>query len=132
MTGAAVDPTPDRRVYYRNLATGDRGYLVQRHGADHMKLDRGENGADETRLFKPGEWQLEETQRGMNAHEIAQIAFEADKRYCKAKGKVKESKLEWLNLHDEERILWVKQGPPRADDTRRRLWSAIVKVLTNG
>lgn len=130
MTQVDKDPTPDRRIYYRNNATGDRGYLVQRHGADHMKFDRGINGADETRLFKPEDWTLEENRPGMNAHEIAQVAFEADRRYCKSKG-LREARVEWLNLTDDERIRWVKEGP-KAQDVRRRLWAAIVKVLADG
>lgn len=126
------DPTPDRRVYYRNNTSGDRGWMVKRYGADHVKMDRGP-GSDETRPFRHEEWTLEETKRGMNAHEIAQVAFEADKRLCRALGLFKASKVDWLNLHDAERLRWVGKGPEAGSDPRRkRLWVAIVKALTDG
>ena len=109
MTQVNQDPTPDRRTYYRNVATGDRGYMVRRHGADHIKFDRP--GSDQTRLFHTEEWVLEKQSRQMPAHEVAQVAFAADRRLCKLLGLLQEARKEWLDLSNEERVRWVKEGP---------------------
>lgn len=131
MTQVAKDPTPDRRTYYRSVATGDRGYMVQRHGADHMKLDRP--GVDQTQLFNAEEWVLEAQSRILPAHEIAQVAFAADRRLCRVLGKLMESRKEWIDLDNEERVRWVKEGPKvPADSMRARVWRAIVNAMVEG
>ncbi len=128
MTQANQDPTPDRRTYYRNVATGDRGYMVRRHGADHIKFDRP--GVDQTRLFKSDEWVIEQQTRQLPAHEIAQVAFAADRRLCKLLGKLSESRLTWLDLDNDERVRWVKEGPKvPATSMRARVWRSIVNAM---
>lgn len=128
MTQVDKDPTPDRRTYYRNVATGDRGYMVRRHGADHIRFDRP--GSDQTRLFKAEEWTLEQQSRRLPAHEIAQVAFVADRQVCKLLGKLAESRLQWLDLDNDERVRWVKEGPRvPADSMRSRVWRSIVNAM---
>lgn len=128
MTQVDRDPTPDRRTYYKNVATGDRGYMVRRHGADHIKYDRP--GSDQTRLFNADEWTLEQQSRQIPAHEIAQVAFAADRRLCRLLGKLQESRREWLDLDNEERVRWVKEGPRvPADSMRSRVWRAVVNAM---
>lgn len=128
MTQADRDPTPDRRTYYRNVATGDRGYMVQRHGADHIRFDRP--GSDMTRLFKTDEWVLEKQSRQIPAHEVAQVAFAADRRLCRLLGKLQESRKDWIDLSDTERVRWVKEGPRvPADSMRAQVWRAIVNAM---
>jgi hypothetical protein len=123
------DPTADRRTYYRNVATGERGYMVQRHGADHMKWDQP--GHDRTQLFKADDWVLEAVSRQMAAHEVAQIAFEADRRFQRALGKLMDSRTEWVDLSNDERNRFIKEGPRcKPGSKRSRLWVAIVTVLT--
>lgn len=128
MTQVNQDPTPDRRVYYKSVATGDRGYMVRRHGADHIKLDRA--GVDQTRLFHAEEWTLEAQSRQLPAHEVAQVAFAADRRLCKVLGKLQESRKEWIDLSNEERVRWVKEGPRvPADSMRAQVWRAVVNAM---
>lgn len=126
------DPTPDRRVYFKNNATGDRGYMVKRHGADHMKYDRA--GVDQTIPFKPEAWTQEQrTDRRFNAHEVAQVAYAADRRLALSMGLQGPSRLEWISLPETERIRWLKEGPRvKADHIRQRLWRAVVGVLADG
>lgn len=128
MTQANQDPTPDRRTYYRNVATGERGYMVRRHGADHIKWDQP--GHDRTQLFKQDDWILEQQSRQLPAHEVAQVAFAADVRLCKLLGKMTESRKTWLDLDNEERVRWVKEGPRvPADSMRARVWRAVVNAM---
>lgn len=128
MTPGNQDPTPDRRVYYRNVSTGDRGYMVKRHGADHIRFDRP--GSDQTRLFKADEWTLEAQSRQLPAHEVAQVAFQADRQLCKVLGKLQESRKGWIDLDNEERVRWVKEGPKvPADSMRARVWRAVVTAM---
>lgn len=125
------DPRPDQRVYYTSIATGDRGFMVKRYGADHIKLDRGDD-TEETRLYRADEWNLAHVKRALNAHEVAQVAFEADRRLCRAQGKLKDARAEWLNLRETERLRWVAHGPKAPPGhLRLRMWAAIVKVLTD-
>ncbi len=131
MTQVEKDPAPDRRVYYRNNATADRGYMVKRYGADHIKLDRGP-GTDETKLFRSDEWTQEARSKRFAAHEVAQIAYVADCRLWRSLGNAKESKREWISLPEEERIRFLSEGPKvSADHRRARLWRAIVGALTD-
>lgn len=130
MTEANSDPTPDRRVYYKNVATGDRGFMVRRHGADHIRYDRP--GSDQTRLFHADEWTLEQQSRRLPAHEIAQVAFAADRRVCRVLGKLQESRKDWIDLDNEERVRWVKEGPKvPANSMRARVWRAIVNAMVD-
>lgn len=123
-----TDPTPDRRSYYKNVATGDRGYLVKRHGADHMKYDQP--GHDRTIPFKSDDWTIEQQSRQLPAHEVAQVAYAADQRLCRTLGKQREAQVEWLTLQNEERLRWVKEGPKApATSMRARLWRSIVTAL---
>lgn len=123
-----VDPTPDRRTYYRNVSTGDRGYMVKRFGADHMRYDQP--GHDRTIPFKTDDWVLEQQSRQLAAHEVAQVAYAADMRLCKTLGKIREAETPWLNLRNEERVRWVKEGPKApADSMRARVWRAVVNAM---
>lgn len=122
------DPSPDRRVYYTHAQTGDRGYLVKRYGSDHIKYDRV--GPDQTIPFRPQDWREDVARRPLQEHEMAQIAYEADRRLCRALGKVREANRQWIDLPDAERIRFVQSGPavPRAD-LRMWLYRAIITVL---
>lgn len=122
------DPTPNHRIYYRHATTGDRGYLVKRFGADHIKYDRV--GPDQTMPFRPEDWNEETARRAFQEHEVAKVAFAADKELCRALGKVREANRNWLDVPEAERIRFVTSGPlvpPR--HLRARLYRAIVEVM---
>ena len=127
-----TDPAPDRRTYFRNIATGDRGYLVERHGATHVKYDRP--NVDQTVLYHADKWTQElATERRFNAHEVAKVAFAADRQLCVSLGLHKTSKVEWHSLPEDERIRWVKEGPKVSPGhLRQRLWVAVVGAVSGG
>lgn len=127
-----IDPVPEKRVYFRNNATGDRGYMVERYGATHIRYDRV--GVDQTVPFDPLKWTEEaRAERRWNAHEVAQVAFAADRRLCLAMGLHKTSRVEWHTMTEDERIRWLKEGPKvPAGHPRSKLWVAIVGVFADG
>lgn len=127
-----TDPAPDKRVYFRNNATGDRGYMVERYGATHIRYDRP--NVDQTVPFDPTKWTEEaRAERRWNAHEVAQVSFAADRRLCLALGRHKESRIEWQSLPEEERLRWLKEGPKvPMGHVRQKLWIAIVGVFADG
>lgn len=101
------DPKPDQRKYYRASADGQRGYLVRRDGKDCIRLDRP---MEELITPLDGSWILDAKLHVMSPHAAAKIAFIADQALCRATGEYG-SKTEWIDLHDRERIRFMKDGP---------------------
>ena len=103
--------------------------MVKRHGADHMKWDQP--ATDRTQLFRADDWVQEQTSKKMAAHEVAQVAFEADRRFQRALGKLMNSRVEWIDLSNDERNRFILEGPKcKPGSKRQRLWVAIVTLLT--
>lgn len=122
------DPTPDRRIYYRHARTGDRGFLVRRQGTDHIRYDRGDQ--HQTVPFRPDEWTEDVATRRLHDHEMAQIAYAADRRLCRALGLAREAGKEWIDLPEKERIRYVSEGPRAPKGSLRwRLFQTITEVL---
>ena len=97
------------RIYYRNTTTGEKGWLVSRDGKQFMQLNRP---AEEILLpYRPTEWVPERDSRPLTRQQIAQVAFEADKKLCLFLGLHKESRRQWLSMTDEDRIEWCENGP---------------------
>ncbi len=104
-----TDPEKDARQYFRHAETGDLGYLVMRDGAQKIRYDQP--GMDRVVQFKAGDWIPEKDVNPLSLQALARIAFEADKALCAAIGLYAESRREWLNLRDRERIEWTNDGP---------------------
>lgn len=115
MSSAAAQP----RLYYRHVTQGHLGYLVQKDGRDYIQFDRV--GEPVLRHFKHEEWIAEAEPRPLSDIAIARIAYEADRALCRALG-MPQTK-DWLNLHDDERVSFLHNGPPSA--VRQGLWLAI-------
>jgi hypothetical protein len=109
------------KVYYRHVREGQRGYRVQRDGKDLIKLDRPSE--DIVVPFREHEWMLDRESRPLNAQQVARASFEADKAICEAMGLHLESRRDWRNMTDEQRIKWITQGP--AAGLRRQVYDAI-------
>lgn len=124
---AEYDPPKDKRVYYRNTTTGDRGYVVRRGGHDVIRLDRPNE--EIIRPLHPTTWKLDKEHRPLTQMQIAQVAFDADKRLCFFLGEHEEARKEWLDLKDKERIKWMRQGPPSNPRIRHVQWKAIMHTL---
>ncbi len=125
-------PPEKERAYYRHAKSGDRGYIVWRGGARFIRLDRANQ--DITRRFESTDWVPDEEKRPLTREQVARIAHAADKQFCYATGRVKESRTEWHNLPEEIRVDRISGRGPR-DPQRGRLFNTIflaLKDLTSG
>jgi len=113
------------KQYYRHALTGDLGYLVSRDGRDFIRFDRPLDPTET--LFRPERWLPEVEPRPLTTMQVAKIAFEADKYLCAALGMPEKSKAPWINLRDDERILWLHTGP--TEPVRQQLYLAIASAL---
>ena len=103
------EPQPNQRDWYSHTRTGDRGWLVRRDGVDYIKLDRPNE--EILKRFQQGEWHRDEEHRPMTVAQVAQIAYEADRKLCFFIGQHDRARKEWPSLSDKERIAWMKEGP---------------------
>lgn len=123
-TEADWDPDPRDRQWFSHRYTGDRGYLVRRAGKGMIRLDR----PMEEILFKDvGDWVEDVEHRPMTVAQVAQIAFDADRRLCFYIGRHEQSKKEWANLRDKEKQFWMMKGP--SETPRKELYAGIFSVL---
>lgn len=119
------DPKPHERQWYRHSITGDRGFLVRKDGKDFIRSDNP--GEVNDKIFRPSDWMADHQERPLTAFHVAQICFEADKKYRFYMGSPKAMKENWLDLSEEKRILWMQRGPLA---TRRAdLYRAIREAL---
>lgn len=118
------DPPEDRREWWRNIRDGQRGYKVRRNGVWRIRLDRPEQDIN---LPMTGyAWTVDHDLRPLNKHDVATVAFAADKRLCFVLGDHESSRREWHELTEQERIRFMQKGP---EDTRIRnnVWRAIMR-----
>ena len=123
------EPLAHERQYYRSAETGDRGFLIRKGGKDHIQLDRGTRLDYETaRVFREGDWVQESPDKPrFSEMQIAMVCFDADKALCKQMGDVKKATRQWLNLGDDQRIKWMRDGP--LEPTRRAVYDAVKKAM---
>lgn len=124
---ATEDPAPADRVFYYHTRTGDRGYLVERDGKEFIRYDRP--GEEILRKFGDRDWKIDKDYRPLTKGNLAQIAFEADKKLCFFLGEHDHGKKEWLDLKDNERIDYVENGPTSSPEIRGELFDAIYDAL---
>lgn len=119
------DPAPDERVYYRSSEDNQRAYLVRRDGKDMLRLDRPME-----EILRPmnQSWKSDNQVHAVNAQQLAQVAFAADRQLCRVLGRHNEATLEWLSLKEPARIKWMKKGPCTGD-IREDLFDAIMGTL---
>ena len=125
-------PAPSERTYYRSRQDGQRGYMVRREGKDMIRLDR--EMEEILHPMDPNTWKVDQQVHPINAYQLAQVAFEADRMLCRVTGRTLEGKKEWLSLKEQERVAWLQNGPDTGD-IRDDLHDAIVgtlKVLVDG
>ena len=125
-TPATTDPTPDRREWYSHVRTGEKGYLVVRDGARHIKLDRPNQ--DIVKPYRESEWHRDNEHRPLTRQHLGLVAFAADRELCRSLGMHEQAKRDWLSLTTEQRVAWMDSGPGKPAE-RARLWSAIMKTL---
>lgn len=106
--------------------------MVRREGKDMIRLDR-----EMEEILHPmdmGIWKADQQVHPINQHQLAQIAFMADRELCRVTGRTIEAKKDWLSLREQERVAWLQHGPDTGD-IRDDLYDAIIgtlKVLQDG
>jgi hypothetical protein len=122
------DPKPEERKYFRNSRSGNLGYLVRRAGKDMIRLDRPNE--EILSPYTPGQglWEPDHDYGAMSVLQMARVAFEADKQLCYYLGMHEQAKKEWLSLTDEQRQLWMTQGPTK-HPVRASLYAHVVAAL---
>ena len=89
------EPKPSERTYYRSRTDGQRAYLVKRDGEECLRLDRPSEA-----IYKKldANWVADVQHHVANAHQVAKVAFIADRALCHIVGAHQEAKEEWINL----------------------------------
>jgi hypothetical protein len=131
VTSVDWEPKPSERVYYRAGLDGQRAYVVKRNGEECLRLDRP---GEELIRALDNTWKPDSQTHPMTPHQAAKVAWAADKALCAAIGEFQESKNQWINAPERERIRFMEEGPD-ADNVRDRLFLAVMgclKELTGG
>jgi len=125
-TSPKTEVMPDERQWYSHVRTGELGYMVERDGVKHIKLDRPNQ--DVSKPYREGEWHRERDRKPLNRQHLGMIAFAADTQLCRSLGLHEQSQRTWLSLTTEQRVAWMDSGPQKPAE-RARLWAAIMKTL---
>ena len=120
------DPKEHERTYYRSMSSGELGWMVRREGVDCIKLDRP--AQEIVQRYDPAKWAPEAAHRPLTKYQLAQIAFEADKRLCFFTGRHDLARREWLSMKEEDRIRFTQLGPGLGPG-RRELFKAVMAAL---
>lgn len=104
------DPAPENRIYYRNIESGQRAYLVVREGQDRLRIDHGPN-VDVVVPLDPTRWSIDKESRPLNRAHLAEIAFVADRVLCARLARHLEARVQWRDLKDQERADFIEKGP---------------------
>lgn len=125
MSSLDWEPKPSERTYYRSTLDGQRAYIVKVDGEEMLRLDRP---GEEIYRKLNGEWKPDAQAYLASAHQIAKVAFIADCALCGVIGEHPQSKRDWLNVKEKERIRFMKEGPG-VGGIRDELFAAITKCL---
>lgn len=115
------DPPPDERTYYREGGGGQLGWLVRRNGRDCIRLDR----ATQELIVPIKGWEPDTSHKPLTLAHVAQVTFEADRALCRYIGIQAQTRKQWIDMREPERIDWMKHGPDTADPIRRSLYVSI-------
>lgn len=117
------DPTKGEEEWWRDMQTSDRGYRIRRNGQDMIRLDRPNE-----EIIRPltDRWTIDRDLRPLTRHNIAQVAFLADRKLAFFLGDHSDRRA-WDELHEDERIKFMEDGP---EDIRLRnlMFAAIMKI----
>lgn len=127
--GVDWDPEKGEETWYRNIQTGDRGFLVKRAGRDWVRLDRP-NDPTAQQPFDAMKWRVDKEHRPLTSMACAQVAQAADAVLCRALGLYDKAGKDWLSLGEKTRLSWMKQGP-KDPKIRRKLYVQIRAVLAD-
>lgn len=116
------------RRYFRSRKSGDLGFVVETTEGKRIQLDR--TGVEQLRPFDESDWIEEEEPKALTRHQVGIFAYRVDQELCKLFGRPNESRKEWQNLRDGDRVTWLLNGPDGEDDDPRvRVYRALVAAL---
>lgn len=121
------DPEVKERTYFRDITTGDLGWLVRREGKPHIKLDRPMQ--DICKPMRPGQWKEENEHRPLTKYQIGMVTWAADQALCLPLGYHGEIGTEWGDLTDRQRIAWCKDGPDTDSVERKKAFGVLWECL---
>lgn len=119
------EPKPSERTYYRSSADGQRAYIVRRNDEEVLRLDRP---GEEIIRKLDSTWRPDAQTYLASPHQVAKVAFVADCALAAILGEHAASRREWINVKEQERIRFMKEGPD-AGNIRDKLFTAITKCL---
>ena len=120
------DPDPDKREWWRNNATGEKGYLVRRNGVEKVRLDRPQE--EILRSFKGNAWTIDRDLKPLMLHTEAQMCHVIDQKLLVNLGYHDEADREWHELSEPERIRFMREGQQGLREQDQQ-FDAIMKVL---
>lgn len=90
-------------------------------------MDRGPR-VEDVRDYRPGDWMQDQPPATLSLVQASKVAYEADRELCKFIGLHDQGKKEWLDLHEEHRIIFMNEGP-ESPPLRVEMYAAIMDVL---
>lgn len=120
------DPPAGERLYYRDIRTGDLGYMVRRNGRDLIRMDRP--AQEILRQFSTLQFTPDNDYRPISKVIIQKIAFVADRELCRALGMHNLAAKPWDSLKQKEQVDWLENGPQHPE-VRQKLYQAILKTV---
>ena len=126
MKDANWDPEEHERTWYSHTMTGDHGWMVRRDGRDCIRLDRPDQ--EIVKVYRDGEWKPELEHRPLTKLQLAQVAYEADRKLCFFLGLHDEARREWNAMREQDRLKWAQHGPGKGPG-RMQLFMAVTGTL---
>lgn len=104
------------------------GRLVETEDGIAVQLDRGTHAAAERVIvpYRPDRWEVMEEPR-LQPMQIARCCYVADRALRIGRGEY--SIAEWDSMREDVRVSFAKNGPPKDDEQRVRLFNAITAAL---
>lgn len=113
----------------RSRNDGQLGFLVQvESGVLMVRLDRGPR-VEQLVPYRPDDW-VEDTRRILTPMQVGRIAYESDKALRTVLGEY--GVKDWISLRDNDQHKWVNHPPLGSDETRNKLYTAVVAALQPG
>lgn len=109
----------------RSTTDGQVGYIVEVEGAGlGVRLDR--RAENRVVPFNPQTW-VSDVKPPLGPMQVAQVAYAADRQLRHARGEY--AVKEWMTVTEANRLEFAKNGPPKSDGERRRLYEAVIAAV---
>lgn len=113
-------------VYYRSSLSGQRGYLIETAEGPKIQHD---TPRERTIVKFTSEWQPEIQRPPMNRVQACRVAYAADRELSRWFGDPVDSRKDWMNIDDDKRIDFCKNGPDAGNTDRQRVFAFILEAL---